>query len=167
MLLLLLLISSRFFLGRLFFIGGLLNFLLALQLFATFLLLLLLVLSLLRGKTILRHQVFLLFLLFFSWRFGSFLGWESTSNFHVDLLDDVLVLIHFSGSELACLSDLYDLVVSQADHDVLGLEVCVNNLAHAMHVVKTNEALTSKLSHKRHRDSFVIIALYDLEEVNA
>ena len=77
------------------------------------------------------------------------------------------MLIHFCGSELACLSDLNDLVVSQADHDVLGLEVCVNNLAHAMHVVKTNETLTSKLSHKRHRDSFVIIALYDLEEVNA
>ena len=43
----------------------------------------------------------------------------------------------------------------------------MDNLAHAMHVVETNEALSGELSCKRHRNSLVVVALNDLEEVDA
>lgn len=74
---------------------------------------------------------------------------------------------HLSGGQLASLSNLDHLVISEADDHVLGLEVGVDNFAHTMHVVESDETLAGELAHERKRDSLVIIALDDLEEVYA
>jgi hypothetical protein len=71
---------------------------------------------------------------------------ECTGDLHVDLSNDVEVLIHLGCSELASLGDLTHFVVSEADHDILRLKICMDDLAHSVHIVKTDEALASKLS---------------------
>jgi hypothetical protein len=42
----------------------------------------------------------------------------------------------------------------------------MNDLAHAVHVVETDETLAGQLAHKRKRHSLVVVALDDLEEVH-
>lgn len=89
----------------------------------------------------------------------------SAGHLHVHLLD-VIILTHFGRRQLTRLRDLADLLVSQADVHVLRLEVSMNNLAHAMHVVETNQALLRQLSHQRQRDTLVLVSLDDLKEVD-
>lgn len=91
---------------------------------------------------------------------------QSASYLHVYLLDDVLVLVHLCCCQLTRLCDFENLVVTQTDDDILRLEISVNDLAHAVHIVKTNQALASELTHKRKRDSLVVVALYDFKEVH-
>jgi len=67
---------------------------------------------------------------------------------------------------LTCLSDLEHLVLSETDDNVFWLEVSMDDLAHAMHVVKSNEALAGQFSYKRERDTLIIIALDNLEKVH-
>jgi hypothetical protein len=74
---------------------------------------------------------------------------------------------HFCGRELPSLCNLVHLVVSQANDHILRLEVRVNDLAHAVHVVETDQALSCQLSHKGKRNSLVIVALNNLKEVHS
>ena len=57
-------------------------------------------------------------------------------DFHIQLLDSIALLEHFGRRELACLGDLRNLRVLEANDNVLRLEVSVDNLAHAMHIVE-------------------------------
>ena len=43
----------------------------------------------------------------------------------------------------------------------------MDDLTHAMHVVETNQALLSQLSHQRQRNTLVLVSLDDLKEVDA
>ena len=56
-------------------------------------------------------------------------------------------------------------IFSQADHNILWFEVCMNYFTHPVHIVKTYEALSCKLAHKRERHTFVIVTLDNLKEV--
>ena len=58
-------------------------------------------------------------------------------------------------------------MVLQTNHNVFRFEISVNDLAHSMHVVQTDQTLSSQSSCKRHRHSLVVIALDDLKEVYA
>jgi hypothetical protein len=60
---------------------------------------------------------------------------EGARDLHVDLADDILVLKHLGCRELTGLSDLLHLIVTQADYHVFRLEVCVDYLAHPVHVI--------------------------------
>lgn len=51
------------------------------------------------------------------------------------------MLIHLCGRQLTGLSDFDDFIFSEADDHVLGLEIGVDDFAHAVHVVQANQAL--------------------------
>jgi len=67
---------------------------------------------------------------------------QGASNLHVQLLYRIALLEHLGCGKLASLSDLRDFRVLQADYHVLGLEVRVDDLAHPVHVVETDQALS-------------------------
>jgi hypothetical protein len=98
------------------------------------------------------------------WIFSRFL--KSAGNLHIDLFNDVLMVKHLCCSKLSCLSDFLHFIVTKANNNVFRLEISMNNLAHAMHIIKTYETLSSQLSNQRQRDSFVVITLDNLEEIN-
>lgn len=45
---------------------------------------------------------------------------------------------HFGGSQLSSLGDLSDFFVTQADDNILGLKISVDNPTLPMHVIKAN-----------------------------
>ena len=77
------------------------------------------------------------------------------------------MLEHLSCGQLACFCDLIDLVISEADDDVFWLKISVNDFAHAMHVVETDQALSGQFSNQWERHTLIIIALYNFEEIYA
>ena len=91
---------------------------------------------------------------------------KSAGNLHIDLFNDVLMVEHLCSSKLARLCDFLHFIITKTNHNVFRLEISMNNLAHAMHIVKTYEALSCKLSNQRQWDSFVVITLDNLEEIN-
>ena len=91
---------------------------------------------------------------------------QSTGHLHVHVAAEA-VLAHLGRRELAGPRDFFDLVIAEADVDVLGLEVGVDDLAHAVHVIKADQALLGQLAYERERDAFVLVALNDLQEVDA
>ena len=119
---------------------------LGLLLLASLLLLLLLVLLLLRCQIFVLSAgttLVVVNLLFF---FDSWGRWaplrQGACNLHVNFLDDVLVLIHLGSCQLACLCNLKYLIISEANDNILRFKVGMNDLAHAVHVIKANETLS-------------------------
>jgi len=45
---------------------------------------------------------------------------------------------HFGGSQLSSLGDLSDFFVTQADDNILGLEIGVDNSTLPMHIIEAN-----------------------------
>jgi len=78
-----------------------------------------------------------------------------------------VVLRGFGSSQLSGSGDLLNLLFSEGDVDVLRLKVGVDDLTHPVHVVETDEALSSQSPDKGKRDTFVFVPLDDLEEVDA
>ena len=60
---------------------------------------------------------------------------QSASDFHVQLLDGIALLKHFRRRKLSSFGDLSNFGVFETDDHVLWLEVRVDDLAHAMHIV--------------------------------
>lgn len=58
----------------------------------------------------------------------------------------MVVFAHFGRSELSGFLDLGYFLVSKADDNIFRLEVSMNNLAHPVNVVKTDEALAGQLA---------------------
>jgi len=79
----------------------------------------------------------------------------------------VVVLALFGSGQLTCLENFIDFFIPQANNNILRLEICVNYLAHSVHVIKTNETLSCKLPHQWNGHALVIISLDDLQEVDA
>ena len=79
----------------------------------------------------------------------------------------MVILAHLGCSELACLGNLADLLVPEADDDVLGLEVGVDDLAHPVHVVQPDQALSRKSSYQRQWHTLVVVSLNNFQEVNS
>lgn len=73
---------------------------------------------------------------------------EGASHLHVHLLD-LVVLAHLCGGKLTGARDLMDLLLSQSDVHVLWLEVSMDDLAHAMHVIEADKTLPGHLTHQR------------------
>jgi len=71
---------------------------------------------------------------------------QRSSNFHVQFLDGIALLKHFRRRELPSLSDLCNLAVLQSNYDILWFEVRMDDLAHTMHVVETDEALSGEFA---------------------
>ena len=61
---------------------------------------------------------------------------QCTSNFHIQFLDGFALLEHLGRRELAGLCDLLYFRVLEANNNVLRLEVSVDDLAHAVHIVE-------------------------------
>ena len=68
-------------------------------------------------------------------------------------------LAHLRSGQLARSFDLLHFVVSQPDHHVLRFEVSMDDSTLPVHVVQSNQALSSQLPHKRYRHSLVVISL--------
>ena len=77
----------------------------------------------------------------------------------------MLVLAHLGSGQLPSLLDLLDLFVSEANVDILRLEVCVDDLASPMDVIQTNQALSGKTSNKWQWDTSIVVSLYNLKEI--
>lgn len=91
---------------------------------------------------------------------------QSASYLHIQVLD-MLVLAHLGGGQLACFGYLFDFVIPETNDYILGLEIGVDDLAHAVHVIQANQALSRQSPHQRQRHAAVVIALDDFEEVDA
>ena len=61
---------------------------------------------------------------------------KCASDFHIQFLDCFALLEHLGRRELACSGNLRYFRVLEAYDNVLRLEVSVDNLAHAMHIVE-------------------------------
>ena len=73
---------------------------------------------------------------------------------------------HFSGRELTRFSNFSNLLFFESDDNILRLEVGVNDLTNSVHVVKSNQTLTSKSSRKWHRYSMIVVSLDDLQKID-
>ena len=93
--------------------------------------------------------------------------YQITCDLGVDPFDCFGIAIHLGGGQLPSLGNLLHLIVPQADHYILGLEVSVDDMAHAMHVVEADQALSSHLPHQRQWHPFVVISLNNLQEVDS
>ena len=60
-----------------------------------------------------------------------------------------------------------DFFISEANHNILRIKISVDHLAHSMHVVQANQALSCKSSHKRKRHSFIVISFDYLQEIHS
>ena len=78
-----------------------------------------------------------------------------------------LVFVHLALFEHAFGVDLVQLLWSQAEVHILGLQVCMDHLAHSVEVVESNEALLGHLPNDRDRSSFVVVSLDDLQQIAA
>ena len=61
---------------------------------------------------------------------------QCTSDFHIQFLDGFALLEHLGRRELASRCNLRYFRVLEANNNVLWLEVSVNDLAHAVHIVE-------------------------------
>ena len=73
--------------------------------------------------------------------------------------------MHLGGRQLPCFGDLCDLRGLEPDDHVLRFEVGVDDLAHPVHVIETDQTLSSKFSCQRHWDSLIVVPLNDLQEI--
>ena len=78
-----------------------------------------------------------------------------------------LFLVHLTLLEETLLVDHGELLASETQVDVLRLEVCMNDLAHAMQIVETHEALARHLPDNRKGRTLVVVSLDNLEQVAA
>ena len=68
---------------------------------------------------------------------------------------------------MACFSNFCYFGVFETNNNIFWLEVRVNNLAHTVHVVESDEALPCQLASKGNWNALIIIALNDLKEINS
>ena len=61
---------------------------------------------------------------------------KCASDFHIQFLDGFALLEHLGRRELASRCNLRYFRVLEANNNVLGLKVSVNDLAHAVHIVE-------------------------------
>ena len=61
---------------------------------------------------------------------------KCASDFHIQFLDCFALLEHLGRRELACIGDLRYFRVLEAYDNVLRLEVSMDDLAHAVHIVE-------------------------------
>ena len=92
---------------------------------------------------------------------------QCTSDFHIQFFDSIALLEHLGRRELARRCDLRNFRVLEAYNNVLRLEVSVDDLAHAVHIVEAQQTLASQLPGKRDRHSLIIIALDNFQKVDA
>ena len=71
------------------------------------------------------------------------------------------------GRQLACSRNFSDFFVAEANDHILWLKVGVDDLAHPMNVVQTNQTLAGKPPDQRQRHSFVVVPLDDFQKVDA
>lgn len=74
---------------------------------------------------------------------------------------------HLSGGELSSARNFCNFIISEANYNIFRLEISMNNLAHAMHVIKADQTLPCKFTCQRHRNSLVVVALDNLQEVDS
>lgn len=92
---------------------------------------------------------------------------QSTSHFHIKFFDPISLIEHFGCSELASLCNLSYFLISQTDDYVFRLEIGMDNVAHAMHIVKSDQALTSKFTNQWNGYSLVVITLDYFKEIDS
>ena len=61
---------------------------------------------------------------------------KCASDFHIQFLDRFALLEHLGRRELACIGDLRNFRVLEAYDNIFRLEVSMDDLTHAVHVVE-------------------------------
>jgi hypothetical protein len=79
----------------------------------------------------------------------------------------MLVLAHFCGSQLTCLLNLFDLLVPQANVDILRFEISMDDLTSSMNIIKTNQTLSSQPPDKRKWHSTVVVPFNNFKEITS
>ena len=84
-----------------------------------------------------------------------------------DLLEVLWQLEHLCSRQLAPRGYLFHFLLGEAEVDVLWLEISVDDLADAVQVIETHQALLRHYADKRQRDALVVVPLNDFKQVDA
>jgi hypothetical protein len=83
------------------------------------------------------------------------------------ILHIFLLTVHLSGRQMSFEGDFLDLFFCEAKINILRFKICVNNVAHAMKVIETHQALLGHDANKVQWYTFVVVALDDFKKVYA